>query len=586
LFRRVVGEELVSYGARQDEIDKIIPPCQAAFKATYIGKSNIRRAPMMTCLGVNVEGASPYHADLSDPLTRLTGLAYRIGRQKPKPSRFMLCEMRKYAFKWAQKFKNIQNDYDFSFEKWLEQTNYPEWRKQELRAALAEGIPLKNVVKTHFKEEWYTEAKPARSINAREDFWKCVLGPYIKAIEHTIFKNSRFAKYVPVAMRNHYIYERLWAPAGVYSETDFSQFESHFVCDVNWAILAPIYATVLGISERQLMELESFLRKSGMDNCWADYNILFDNGLSRIDFMRIYMMVTNPEVGHLMNSGDWAISGIQAEMSGEMDTSCKNGVTNAFLYDFFNFQAGHGDFNKGCFEGDDGVTVNDVVVDGDVYAKAGFTIKMKTTFELPDTDFCGMVGSEFGKFTTTDPIKVILGFGWGNRGYVGARRVRRLELLRAKALSFLHEYRGSPIIQAFAARVEKLTRHINMKRFIDKDRVSSRYFKDMVIDALDALNSGKFELLPPDDDIRLVVETRFGVTRQHQIELENYFDTLVDLSPLRHPLLLFYAPHEYVWHDLCYVGCNREVFEPIVFRRYDNLKFLLRHISNFDAVPR
>lgn len=539
----------------------------------------------MTRLGVNVEGASPYHADISDPLTRLTGLAYRIGRQKPKPSRFMLCEMRKFAFKWAQKFKNIPNDYDFGFESWLMKTSYPEWRKNELREALAKGFPNKNIVKTHFKEEWYSEPKPARSINAREDFWKCVLGPYIKAIEHSIFSNTRFAKYVPVSERNHYIYERLWAPGATYAETDFSQFESHFVCDVNWAILGPIYATALGITEAEFSDLEARLRSTKDDGEFYDFNALFDNGMSRLEFLQMYMRVTNPENGHVMHSGDWFITGIQAEMSGEMDTSCKNGVTNAFLYDFFNFQAGNNEFNRGCFEGDDGVTVNDAVVEGDVYAKAGFTIKMKTTQYLPDTDFCGMVSGEFGSITTTDPIKVVLGFGWGTRGYVGARRSRRLELLRAKALSFLYVYRGSPIIQALSSRIVFLTRHINMKRFLDKDRVSSRYYKDMVSDALDAYNAGKLELLQPDDDIRLVVETRFGILRHHQFQLEEYFGTLVDLSPLEHPLLIHYAPHEYVWHDLCYVGSNREWFEPIVFRHYDNLRNLYRHVTNMAAVP-
>lgn len=554
-----------AYGYRYDEFNKELPPVQNDSTFTYLApKLPNRRRAMMSTIGVCDPRAVPPHVDLNHPKTYLAGCQYRIAVKKPRPSRKLLRRMRLFARKWVKQFEPVSPDSDVSLEGWLKETNYPEWRKEELREAW-EACDTRNVVKSFGKDETYDEMKHLRTINSRSDYWKCYFGPTIKQVEKQIFKSAKFVKYVPVEDRFRYIYHRLWSPGGVYDETDYSQFESHFINEVRDAIMGEVY-------------------KHMLQGHWN-----FDQ------FWSAYKEIVMQEGGQCILSKFFRSEGIEAEMSGEMDTSLNNGVTNCFLFDFFHFEAGNTndeqnvDGNvRGVFEGDDGVTthVPNNPVSGEVYKSAGFTIKMKTSKDIEHTDFCGVMGDADSFDCTTDPRSVIAGLGWTMSKYVGAKRSRQLELIRARGLSYLHQYRGSPIIQSAAQYCLRITKHIDMRRFIEKDRYMNNYDREQLLAAI--AHYEKMTAVPPvSQGLRRVVESRFGISVHNQLAIESYLDSLQKLQYFDNEVIYDIMPTAYLDYASRYVGDSKDQFEPYVVARYNNFALPLRptHVTNWSSVP-
>jgi hypothetical protein len=556
---------MTALGYRYDEFDKVLPPVQDNCSFTYLRpKVPLKRKPMMVSIGACDPRAVPPHVDLNDPLTYLAGCQYRIAVKKPRPSRKLLRRMRRFARKWVRQFEQVSPDSDFSLEAWLANTNYPEWRKVELRAAFAEG-GHDNVVKSFGKDETYTEMKHLRTINSRSDYWKCVLGPAIKLVEKQIFKSAKFVKYVKVEDRFRYIYNRIWSPAGVYDETDYSQFESHFINEVRDAIMGEVYSYMLG-------HLDMFTE------WWENY-------------VKTVMCT----IGQWITSKFFSAKGVEAEMSGEMDTSLTNGVTNCFLYDFFHFMAGNTENHmnvegkaRGAFEGDDGVTTHivDNPVSGTSYRSAGFDIKMKTSKDIRGTDFCGVIGETDTFMCTTDPRNCLAEFGWCMSKYVNSKRVRKLELLRAKALSYYHQYRGSPIIQALALYGLRITKHIDMQRFVSKDRYINNYDRDQLIAAIEYYGRN-IEVPQVSPGLRHEVESRFGVSIRDQLSIESYLNDLTKLQFFDCPQIYDIMPNAFLDYASRYVQDSREEREPFVIKRYDNFNLSQRphHVTNWSIIP-
>jgi len=107
----------------------------------------------------------------------------------PKYNRVMRRRFRRFVKRWL--LKNI-TPFDptetFDFEEWLSTTNYPEWRKEQIRKARRDGPFLDGevdhpkdsdyLIKLFTKEEYYPEYKHHRGIWAREDAAKAVMGPF------------------------------------------------------------------------------------------------------------------------------------------------------------------------------------------------------------------------------------------------------------------------------------------------------------------------------------------------------------------------------------------------------------------------
>jgi hypothetical protein len=296
-------------------------------------------------------------------------------------------------------------------------------------------------VKSFIKDETYLPPKAVRLINSRDDFFKCLSGPLFDAISHELFKvtekNSWFIKNVPVADRPEVIMKKMMRDGKTYYCTDYTAFECHFTPDVMKTIEFGLYDSMvrrLSAEERRRMQLIKDVL-SGENVCY------FSQGRVKVHGTR---------------------------MSGEMNTSLGNGFSNLMLTLFIADQKRCGEV-LGFVEGDDGLFTfehEDRAPTVEDYKQLGFTIKMEKTRNLNEASFCGNVFDTTDKVVLTDPMAALAGFGWTNKKYVNANRNTQLALLRAKALSLVHQYNGVPMLMEFGRRVEELTRGVTISKRI------------------------------------------------------------------------------------------------------------------------
>jgi len=205
--------------------------------------------------------------------------------------------------KFAKQFKQLNPLKKVCFYDWLEHSSYTGERKQQLLRAyerVTEGKKLPTHVDSHVKDEQYLDFKFSRLINARPDEFKVLLGPVVHEIEQIVFANASFAKFVSQKDRWAKIRERLDVPGSSVIWTDHTSYEAVFSRDFVLSTTIPIYEWILG------------------------------DHPCKAEFLRLYVQYVIPEKGHELRSKWFKVLGVQAEMSGEMDTSLKNGLVNVF----------------------------------------------------------------------------------------------------------------------------------------------------------------------------------------------------------------------------------------------------------------
>jgi hypothetical protein len=204
---------------------------------------------------------------------------------------------------------------------------------------------------------------------------------------------------------------------------------------------------------------------------------------------------------------------------------------------------------KGFVEGDDGLFTfqfQDKAPTVADYARLGFTIKVESTTNLNEASFCGNVFDTIDKVVLTDPMKAIAGFGWTNKKYVHAKRSTKLALLRAKALSLVHQYNGVPMLSALGRRVEHLTRGVNIsKRIIDNhDQFHREQMRQHVEAALPVCRD-------PTVQTRNLVEKLYGITVRSQLVFERAMESLELDSAIAMEGYPRESTHEWFWDNYC-----------------------------------
>jgi hypothetical protein len=204
---------------------------------------------------------------------------------------------------------------------------------------------------------------------------------------------------------------------------------------------------------------------------------------------------------------------IQARrMSGEMCTSLGNGFSNLMLADFLATRKGGR--VTGFVEGDDGLFFSSVPLTVQDFRELGFEIKILLHTNLLQTSFCGLVSSD-DLITMTDPRKVLLTFGWTHSLLMnGGRRVLR-ELLKAKALSLAYEHPRCPILSVLAKTVLSVLGS-------SKARFESGWYDQHLIQQVTQFKEDTAILLElgPSETSRTDFASIFGISRQHQLEVE------------------------------------------------------------------
>ncbi|APG76615.1 hypothetical protein 2 [Wenzhou tombus-like virus 17] len=481
----------------------------------------------------------------------------RMGSKPPNSDGILLSELKTFVSEWCSKnLTPIPPSADTSVSAWLDKCIYPKWRKDYL-ASLEEELKVKlnstrgwndiSKVKAFTKMETYPEFKHARGIYSRSDYFKIKTGPIFKLIEKEVFKHDYFIKKIPIADRPSYIQEHVYQHGAKVIATDYSSFESAFVKKLMNSCEMVMYEYMI----QNLPEREMFLKclnkiKTKQDINYKDININVD----------------------------------ATRMSGEMCTSLGNGFSNLMFTLFLAHKNGVKSL-RGVVEGDDGLFSFYGNLTQEHYSQLGLIIKLENVEDINSASFCGLIFDEVDLSNVTDPIEVIQNFSWLNPRYISSADRRLKELLRCKSLSLAHQYPGCPIIQSLAHYGLYVTRGITIR--LDKIHMSNWEREQLILAVNDKTRILKKEI---GNNTRLLVERKFGLTVEDQIELEKYFDSLKTVQVLDHEVLTRYCKlqHKQYFNDYCFVtdvnSTNRNY--PIMPRRdftVNNMSYFTEHKS-------
>lgn len=470
-----------------------------------------RRAAVQVSLGCHVVGNALPHPDPYDRDSVLAGILKRFACAPPQANPKRLQRLRRHVRQWLKdNLKPLDSTTDVTLEGWLAMTDYPEWRKEEIRLEFEKWGPYglrsrkKNTQCSSFtKMETYPKFKHNRLINARSDVAKARFGPWFKAIEKEVFKLPWFIKKVSVKDRPTYIVERLYRYGAKYLATDYTSFEALFT--------------------RQIMETVEFQLYEYMTQA-------LPGGLEFMDDVRVVLGGENECRFRCMSAKLKA-----TRMSGEMCTSLGNGFSNLMFMDFMAKECGCYGLT-GVVEGDDGLFSMTVGPGGHLptkedFASIGLIIKPEWHDELRTASFCGIVFDEDNRRNLRDPIPTLVGFGWSGSTYAKSGDAVLRELLRSKALSLAYESGGCPILRSLAMYGLRVTAGVRVRQsIIDK----MGYWRRLRF--MEAVKEGP-DLRPIGIESRLLVETLYGVSVEAQLKAEAYLDSLDELQPLSFPML-------------------------------------------------
>jgi len=512
LSSSVIGARIVAYGYRIGEVPlPKLPDIKTQVKFGKIQEVPLEiRPPVAVSLGCHVVDYAQPEPDPADPYTMAAGVCKRVASKPPSADSLRIIRFREFVKKFIRKnFTPLRNDADCSIDTWLSKTDYPEWRKVELRDAWSKVDTIWNPkyhrCKSFMKDESYGEYKHARGIYARRDETKCFLGPVFKLIEEVVYSHPSFIKHVPVKDRPHYIMRMLYSQGATYFATDYTSFEALFT--------------------RELMQCCEFELYDYMTQDLPDHEefMAFCNevlaGENFIVFKRFWLFLQ------------------ASRMSGEMCTSLGNGFTNLMVMLFLCEEVGSTDY-VGVVEGDDGLfRISGPAPTKSDFESLGLTIKLEKHFDISTASFCGIIFDVTDLCNIVDPMKVLMTFGWGNAKYVEVKGNKRLlELLKCKSLSLAYQYPGCPIVQSLALYGLRVTAEVpvqNMLRTANCKGVYDSYHRKVLYEALHS----SIPYTKVGMGSRLLVERLYGISIGDQLMYESYLNNLTKLQPLE-PLFL------------------------------------------------
>jgi len=483
---------------------KIINPVKKTFKLLKIRPRRQKYIPISKRLPMYYEGATPPRPDHGHLISNLCGVAKRVAVEPPKMDRKLARGFKRFVQLWLKRnVRPLTEDENLSFEEWLDGTDYPEARKNELRRVWEDcgRNPSQHdlsKISSFIKDESYPEYKFPRTINSRSDKAKCLFGPLVASISAKIFKLHWFIKTIPVVDRPSSIYNKLYKDRATYVSTDYTSFEAHF--------------------KKALMRIcESEMFRYMVQNL----------GFEAQEICRKFILTKESINRVSLSLFDYKVEACR--MSGEMDTSLSNGFTNLMLYLYASYLEGCTEEQvHGFVEGDDGIFRNDgPMPTEETFKKLGMTIKIATTKTLSTASFCGQVYDVEDMTVVTDVREAVARLGWTNKFYTRSSKTVLRELLRAKGFSLCYQYGKCPILWCLGVKILELTSGVTVRQSI--------------IDKMDSWERGKYlealkcaadVVAPPGLQTRQLVERLYGVTIDEQLEIEASIMKMSELGPM------------------------------------------------------
>jgi hypothetical protein len=357
---------LVCYGYNVGEVPlPEVKPVRADCKIRHFKTLDdpTSRPPVQISLGCHVADIAQPHVNPNNSDTVESGVRKRFLLTPPKPCKIRLAKFKSFVKTWcSENLTPLKTDSDTSVQAWLDKTNYPLGRREELLRVWESRdgylLPKDSRVKSFVKDETYPEYKHARAINSRSDAFKCAVGPIFRLIEEEVFKHPAFIKKIPVSERPAYMLDRLFRVGAKYMGADYTAFESHFVREI-------------------------------LESCeWVLYDYMTSGLPEHSEFMKRVQDIIGGKNICLFRF--FSVSTEARRMSGEMNTSLGNGFTNLMLLLFLFSELG--EEVSPVVEGDDSCTsyMNRAPTTKD-FADLGFTIKIQTYDNFEEMSFCGII---------------------------------------------------------------------------------------------------------------------------------------------------------------------------------------------------
>jgi hypothetical protein len=268
-----------------------------------------------------------------------------------------------------------------------------------------------------------------------------------------------------------------------------------------------------------------------------------NGGSDVLEIMKEVLLGTNIIVNKFVNARCQA-----RRMSGEMNTSLGNCFSNLMFMGYVCEQLGLEEPN-GVVEGDDGLfQFLGKSPDTDDFTKYGFLIKLSKLEYISQASFCGNLFDEQSRQIVTDPFDVLCSFGWTTARYRHSTQRKLKTLLRAKALSFAHQYPGCPIIGALAQYALRMTRgrtNNDMLNFVEYSKDINMWYREQLIDAINFRESDESLYVEPAIGTRLLFEELYKIPISIQIKFEEYLNDLSGICNIESELLLDLMPESW-----------------------------------------
>jgi hypothetical protein len=396
------------------------------------------------------------------------------------------------------------------------------------------------LVKSFVKAEHYPTFKMCRVINGRIDFSKIIFGPLIKTVEKIIYKHPSFIKTIPLAERPLY-YQRLVGGPGVFWATDHTSFESSFTMGLCISVEFEVYSWILNCYYAELI-------------CKAFYTL-------NVCVFKFFKLKVSAK-----------------RMSGDMNTSLGNGITNLITILFLYHEKYGLILISIVIEGDDSLFRTDrhLALSAKDFATLGLVTKIEMYERLCIASFCGNIFDEDDLKNLVDPGKIFRRFGYADNKYFGCRKSKKMGLLRAYAFSIYYQYHGCPMVESLARYLIRVTRgYFAIMNSINIFKLSDN-------DVIPASEQRMFELFPPGEigiGSRCIIQSQFGFSYDQQISVEKYLDSLNQLEILRIPIIVNNSHPDTVSF---FHSCSTYVGENIKMKQKDvpfNFRDLLRELK-------
>jgi len=536
-------------------------PDESMYRVTkaYLEYDESRRPPMEATTLPHVH-ALPPRPDVTHPDSALLGVAKRMAYKPPPYCKHLRRRFRRFVKQWVREnLEPILESDALDFEEWLSETNYPDWRKKEIRDAyksIEKDFDDKDVygnnryseVKYFVKEENYPEYKHHRGIWARVDEFKAISGPFFRKIEEKLFKLPYFIKKIPKDKRPEYIQEMLFQEGMKYQTTDFTSFESLFTTDM-------------------------------MDDCEFELYRYMASKNPRAKWICQVIFAVVASDNHVTNK--YFTLGVHAKrMSGEMNTSLGNGFSN-LMFLLFACKEYKIYLRGAVVEGDDGLTSQSKEIPPEYFKKMGLNVKMKTVESLSEASFCGIIFDPIENINIRDPRVPLATCTWVSRKYATASEKKIRSLVRSKALSMIFEYPGCPILSKLGMKIFSLLEGYEIVNIGD-----SNYTKEVFEAYIVRYKTGELPVKEIGQRTRALMEKMFGISLSTQYMIERsieemtleYWDTEHVLNIMPDVWINNYNNYVYRIED---THCNINFrFDNLLVNQHKEKLFKLRKVSN------